>query len=699
MQDYNSAISKNLYSNNINNYQTKLANKASKYRSEAIQNIQNINTVEFDNYNKYRANPVREKYKNLNKQYYEGRINYTQNTKLPTNTTQYSEYRNNNYNTGRNSSATSTKNVFGKKLSKFQDNRLTTLRDNSLIRNSSQYNLSFSNKIDQNLNGEQRLSSNDFNNNLNFKNLNYINNNDNNNSPLSIKSNKHRHRINLNNNVYNNPLNKISTFNENEENDLTILIKENMDLKVEIDKLKKERILIERKAKEIMRVNNELNDDNESMRQEIDKLNEIISENSVSESVHNERINNKNLLLKYNNIEKKCNYLYKQNKEYSNDIQRYKNELDNYKKNNKVLLERINTDTNNLIEKENTIQKLTDQINSSSEINNIKNIKENNGNNNNLLINENKKINEELNEIKKKYNSIDRINQELTVKNNALTEENSKLKEDIKKNIKESLNISYIQNQITELEKENELLQREKNNIEKEKNDKITELTLLIATKEKEIESYKEDKGYDNNIYESNKEEYDNLKKKYNSTLKDCENYKLINNKLMSDISDKEKEISKYKNIIDENNKNNDELSNLKNLLVEKESEIKNLTEINEKLEANKPKLRINENNDGRISIGSAGFDGLTDLEKIDKYKSIIKDQKDELNIFMEQNNMLKEDIKNLKKDLQLIQSLQGEIKNINEFKKLFKKATHGYKPSKKEEKEAFKKLEEFLKN
>ena len=179
--------------------------------------------------------------------------------------------------------------------------------------------------------------------------------------------------------------------------------------------------------------------------------------------------------------------------------------------------------------------------------------------------------------------------------------------------------------------------------------------------------------------------------------MKDCENYKTTNTKLMENIDKKQKEIEENQKIIEEYKNSQNEMSILKNLIIEKDSLIKELTEKNQQLESHKPinKFKVVGNNDGRPSLGFE--DGLSDEEKIEKMKIMIKEYKDEINVNKEQLNMLKEEIKNYKARLEDVKSFQGKIKNFNEFKKLFKSVLTWYKPFKKEQKEALKSLTEYF--
>ena len=86
--------------------------------------------------------------------------------------------------------------------------------------------------------------------------------------------------------------------------------------------------------------------------------------------------------------------------------------------------------------------------------------------------------------------------------------------------------------------------------------------------------------------------------------------------------------------------------------------------------------------NADRISMGG---DGINDSEKFKKYIERFKEYKNELEEEQQLTKILKDDIKSLKQKL-------------NEIIRLFNLSTKDYKPKKKEQKEAFEQLKNYIK-
>ena len=86
-----------------------------------------------------------------------------------------------------------------------------------------------------------------------------------------------------------------------------------------------------------------------------------------------------------------------------------------------------------------------------------------------------------------------------------------------------------------------------------------------------------------------------------------------------------------------------------------------------------------------RMSVGMGG-DGINDSEKFQKYIERFKEYKNEIEAEQQLTKILKEDIKNLKQKL-------------NEIIRLFNLSTKDYKPKKKDQKEAFEQLKNYIKN
>ena len=222
------------------------------------------------------------------------------------------------------------------------------------------------------------------------------------------------------------------------------------------------------------------------------------------------------------------------------------------------------------------------------------------------------------------------------------------------------------------------------------------------------------------------------LKKKENiikEKEKEINEYKLINNQLIQDNTVKQEKIQELmensqqesimltlenlKQEIKEHKKNISDLSNKNqelNQLLKKNNinNINNISNSNKYLDNRKTKnifeKRIDmgddyenskyhsenrpENRLSRISGITATSVGLTDEERIIKYKSKLKEYKEELNTQKIQMNVLKEEIKDLNNKLK-----NPITKNLNEFIRLFKIAFSGYKPNNKEQKNAFEEI------
>ena len=94
-----------------------------------------------------------------------------------------------------------------------------------------------------------------------------------------------------------------------------------------------------------------------------------------------------------------------------------------------------------------------------------------------------------------------------------------------------------MQNKLTELEEKNESL-----------SNKNQELISKLEEKEKHFEEYKILNNDDSSkiLQNLNKDEYNTLKKKYDDLLKDCENYKKINDNLLEQNNKNNKKILEF---------------------------------------------------------------------------------------------------------------------------------------------------------
>jgi chromosome segregation ATPase len=267
-------------------------------------------------------------------------------------------------------------------------------------------------------------------------------------------------------------------------------------------------------------------------------------------------------------------------------------------------------------------------------------------------------------------------------------------------------NNSFRENKINELEEEIEALKIKNSNEIKSKTDKIEELLEIIKNKDKQIEQNKRSEDSSKFLNNINNEEFEELKKKYESAFQDCENYKLINNKLLEELNEKNKNIDsndEYNNLIEEKNNLNKSIENLKDILSEKEIENKELKQRvvqlqnelknnkNAKTERNPFRDRQTFNNELDIQKGENRYSMGVKENRAEKYKKMVMDYENQIGNDLSQMNMLKSDIKSLKN------KLKENEKNLREIKQLIQIGYKGINPSNKTQKEAVKKLQEFL--
>ena len=250
----------------------------------------------------------------------------------------------------------------------------------------------------------------------------------------------------------------------------------------------------------------------------------------------------------------------------------------------------------------------------------------------------------------------------------------------------------------------------------KNKDNKIEELLKIIDKKDKEIEQIK-NKNLNtntNNINEDSSkylhkisdEEFEEMKTKYESVIKDLENYKLINNKLLEEINEKEKIIDEYNNYSEEKNNLNKNIDDLKDIIIKKDSENKELKIINQQLEIELKKNRKEERTE-RIERNPFKRNALNDefeLQKNEDFRyslgakesreliKTMKEYKEQFGKDLSQMNILKSEIKSCNA------KLKEKDNNLKEIKRLIEIGYKGINPSNKGQKEAIKKLKEYLK-
>ena len=224
----------------------------------------------------------------------------------------------------------------------------------------------------------------------------------------------------------------------------------------------------------------------------------------------------------------------------------------------------------------------------------------------------------------------------------------------------EDINTSFAREKISELEENNDAL--------KKKNEEI------LLQLEKEKEKNKENKN----------EEYDLLQEKYQNALKDCENFKKINDKLIN-------ENIKNKEILSQCDKERENMNKSLELLKQKNSKYENEIILFRKTEKNP------------FGFGGLGLDPVNKDEfryslgpkeaKAEKYKKMILDYETQNKNDLNQMNMLKDEIKGLKK------KLKEKTKDWEEIKNLVEIGYKGINGGNREQKDAIKKLKDILNN
>ena len=479
------------------------------------------------------------------------------------------------------------------------------------------------------------------------------------------------------------------------------------NLNLKIQQLKEDNDSLNDKLKESKinfdKIINEYKDNYSKLKQEKDNnLSNLIKEiNSLKLDLNNEKIRNKQFETKLNEKENEIGILIKEKEIF---------------KNQKIKDEELNNNLKNQIE---VLKKQNEEINNST-------IKLENSNNENL-----KKIKEKLeNKIKENEEKIEQKDNELKELKKEMEEENLKYENEINENkieieklkiekdeVLKNFNNSQLQtNKIINLSQENleqkNKIQTLENNISKlnekyenkikEKDEQIEQLKKLIIDLNNEnsqiINNIKGDSNIFDNDYDTN-DDLDFLSKL--STLK--KKFLLLE----IEINKKNKEINELKinnqQLIDENKKLNLNskpidseregieltINNLKELIKEKEDEIIKLK--------NEKKLNELDNNLLDISSNSKISQGLTESEKIEKYKKKIEEYKERLKSAELQLQLLRNEIKDIRKENNSIKSFDGKINSFDDFLKSFNTAFQNYKPKKKEQEEAFKKIQLHL--
>ena len=493
-------------------------------------------------------------------------------------------------------------------------------------------------------------------------------------SSLSNIANIFVEKLNQNNNYY---YNKNDNIFENL--DLNEFIKQIDLLQKKIEEMKYDKQLDEQKFNQMINNNNEIN--NEEINKYKIKINEVVKENEKIRNLYSSLNSEYEKLRNYCSINKN-----------SEEINKIKNEN---KKLKYIIFQsnKKNTNGSNQLSKniENENQMLKKHIQNLE--NQIREKNNNMGNSKNQKTNMN--LQEIINEYEKKIKILkDEIyNLKNSKTNNIVSEKLIEKKEDYQKNIID------LNKQIIDLKKENEA------NLKQLKESENKNKELLNLLKYKNIEN-NELRLTTQNMELPNKfninDEIEYLKNEIEDKNKEIQTYKEINNKLTLDNQNFREKIELYEN-------DHDEglliiLDNLKEEIKNKNIQIENLIKQNEiirknnlnhiKEEGRKETSSDRENDPFRVTTNS---NELTDMEKVHIYKEKVKEYK----LINESDQMqiqaLKAEIKEIKIKVNYLQTFNGQVKNLKELIDVINKVLLGYKPKKKEQKEAFEKLIQIL--
>ena len=509
-----------------------------------------------------------------------------------------------------------------------------------------------------------------------------------------------------------------NTNKDNINNKIKVLFKENKKINDLYNKLKIEyENLTNNISDDFMKIREEnislkkkLNENQKSIEQ-LSKINSDANVKSLEYETEKQQnkieiLKLKNEIASLNEDKNKLSKLNKQISEINNELQLKNKELE--KKNN--------IDSSQIKELESLINELKQKIKSLEE-NKLNQEKQELNDNNNKIIKENEQLKNEiislkeqitklknensnnaatLNKLKEAEDNINLIKKENEKKLNELNKKNLELIETInnykKNNLKNSIDIEGDEEEEEE-EYENQVSSDSKVG-KKPKNKKtaILELKNKIKNKEQEIEQFKKINELltkDNNIKE------EKIKKLMNNLeVSQEQSYISIIETLKKQIKEYEDKINDLTNKNKELNDlfNNGNIPNSNKYINKKKNKFdKAKLDLKDDIENNNnyhSENRIDNSRLSRISGITSTSVGLTDQEKIDKYKKKMKEYKKEIELHLNQINILKEEIRKLNHRLN-----NPVFQNFDEFINLFQIAFLDYKPNKKEQKEAYEQL------
>ena len=534
------------------------------------------------------------------------------------------------------------------------------------------------------------------------------------NDSLQAKINEQKKTIEQLNKT-NNDINKKSET-ENQQNKLSIIKLEN-----QITSLKEEK-------NNLAEINQQLKNSNEELIKEKDKnitqikeLKKINEEQKKSKNILQKNLETKNN--EFVRIEKQLNENNKNiegNKILEQKIKKYEEtkinlekKISDYENRIKELEQKIKVSdankeslSNEKINKVNMGKKYLDENNDElqKEILSLKEqIKELENENHNYFLEATK-----LKDAEKKISEINKENELNFTAMQNLKKENQELLEIIsnyKKNKNNNLeNSEDFEGDEYEENEENEMNQgsfnlgiinkpKNKKNIILELKNQLKEKDNIISEKDKEINEFKQIKGF---LIKDNTDKQETIEKLKDNSVssKQEQSYILI-------IETLKNEIKEHQHTISELTKKNTELNDLfksnnipnsNNYFSKKKNKFEKASiAIRDEVDNNNNNHsdnRIDNNRLSRISGITSTSIGLSDQERIDKYKKKLKEYKKEIESHKNQINTLKEEIRELNHKLK-----NPIIQNLEEFINLFHIAFSEYKPNKKEQKEAFEKI------
>ena len=492
------------------------------------------------------------------------------------------------------------------------------------------------------------------------------------------------------------------------ENEIISLKKEknnlseiNQQLKKNNEELQKnnDELILEKKKnmtqiKELKNLNEEQKKSNNILEKNLEtKTNEFIRiEKKLNEKNKNKNIEgNENLEQKIKKLEENKINLEKKIIEYENKIK----ELQQKNKVPDVSKESFSNDKISQINfgKKKYLDENEDELR--KEISSLKEkIKELENDNHNYMLEATK-----LKEAEEKIKSIKNENEQNFNALKAKQEENQKLLkiiDDYNKNKDNNIQNSEDIEGDEEEDEENEMNQDSfnfgVNNKSKNKKKIILELKNQLKEKDKEINKFKIIRGY---LTKDNIDKQETIEKLKDNSVssKQEQSYILIIETLKKEIKENQETISdlnrKNKELNDLLKSNN--IPNTNNYISKKKNKFEKANiAIGDEIDNNKyhSENRIDNNRLSRISGITSTSIGLTDQERIDKYKKKLNEYKKEIESHKKQINTLKEEIRELNHKLK-----NPIFQNLDEFINLFHIAFLDYKPNKKEQKEAFEKI------